>query len=63
MICLSGSQIFSRMGRSSGFLLMTGSAVNAHRDRELACMDTKQLLGMPRLRPGLLCSSWEPSQL
>ena len=35
MICLSGSQIFSKMGRSSGFLLMTGSAVNASRDCEL----------------------------
>ena len=35
MICLSGSQIFSRMGRSSGFLLMTGSAVKASRDCEL----------------------------
>ncbi len=59
MICLSGSQIFSRIGRSSGFLLMTGSAVMARRDCKLdhvaRCMHKNhtKLLGMRGLLPGL----------
>lgn len=68
MICLSGSQIFSRIGRSSGFLLMTGSAVMARRDCKLdhvaRCMHKNhtKLLGMRGLLPGLPGSSRKPSQ-